>query len=620
MIPAVNTDEPFALLENTRDAVDSPAYLFRQPVAEVICHRGAEVSAALADLERLRQQGLYLCGYLAYEAAYFIADKQSFQLAPEQRCDTPLIHFYAFSEREVLTASQAQGLLASLASGPSVTAIRDLQLNMTQAAYTDALEQVRTHIRDGDSYQVNYTLKYRFDYQGSAPSLYQTLRASQSVEFAAYLNFPEFSVLSISPELFIRKQGSDLLSRPMKGTAARGQSAEQDREIVAGMRSDPKTLSENVMIVDLMRNDLSRIASKGTVSVEKLFEVQTFETLHQMISTVKGQVDPQIGIDQVLAGLFPCGSITGAPKLRTMEIIEQLEVERRGIYTGAIGYLTPDNDFCFNVPIRTCLAYPDGRAEMGVGGGILYESDPQAEFDECRLKARFLAQLNRRFKLIESLLYDAASGSIALLDLHLERLADSARRLHFSCDTQAIRHQLSERIATLQQRSKVRLLLSQDGQIEISAEPVSTSEVPTQPLVDIAAQRVDSADWLYQHKTTERDLYNQAYAEHSAQGAYDVLFLNDAGFVTEASRHNLFIELHGRLITPPVSDAVLPGVYRQKLISEAKLPVEIRSIGLKDLLAAERILLTNAVRGVVDVSLSRQALDAAQAIITSGEN
>lgn len=607
MQAGLNISAPFVLLENTRDT-HCGSYLFRNPVAEVICHKTSDVSLKLAELDQLRASGLYLCGYVAYEAAYGLADRQNFRLSESE---SPLIHFYAFRQREHLTNTEANTLIQQLTSDSAPVAIRHVQMNISEGEYCRAIGKVREHIRDGDSYQINYTLKYRFNYQGSALNLYSALRRSQSVEFAAFLNFPEYSVLSLSPELFIEKRGEQLISRPMKGTAARGTDTDEDLRIVSAMKADPKTLSENVMIVDLMRNDISRVAHPGTVAVEKLFEVQTFETLHQMVSTVKGEVSQGVDLQTLFTGLFPCGSITGAPKLRTMELIENLELEPRGVYTGAIGYISPDNDLCFNVPIRTCVAYENGQAEMGVGGGILFESDPKAEFDECRLKARFLTQLNSQMQLIESMRFDSDTGSIPLLEPHLNRLQGSAVALGFIFEREQILELVAKFIAGLDQTSKVRLLLGADGRCQLSADLISMSEFGALPSVDISTERTSTKEWLYQHKTTRRELYNRIFDQHAAQGAYDVLFINELGHISEASRHNIFIQLNDKWLTPPLCDAVLPGIYRQKFIDEAQLPVVESSFGLRQLLKAERIVLTNAVRGEVEVQLSDQAREQA---------
>ncbi|HEU4537940.1 MAG TPA: aminodeoxychorismate synthase component I, partial [Polyangiaceae bacterium] len=289
----------------------------------------------------------------------------------------------AFGDRELGAA------LAAHAPGPPARP-RDCRLNMTKAQYLGRLERVKRHIVDGDTYQVNYTLKYKFRHEGAPLALFAALRERQRVEYGAYLDFPGLTVLSRSPELFFEKRGGRARTRPIKGTAGRGTTPAADRRRADALAADPKARAENVMIVDLLRNDLSRVGRPGTVEASDLFAIETYATLHQMVSTVSARVDEGLSLSDVLRHLFPCGSITGAPKVRTMELIRELEVEPRGVYTGAIGHLSPDGSMCFNVAIRTLALRPDGSGEMGVGGGIVHDSDPEAEYEECRLKGRFL--------------------------------------------------------------------------------------------------------------------------------------------------------------------------------------------------------------------------------------
>lgn len=608
-VPIVQEHEVFVLLENTRCAAQaSESFLFTSPIKEICCHDGLKLDDALREIDQLRRDGYHLSGYIAYEAGYFLTDRRDFSFNHSPSISKPLLHFYAFQNRDRLTSDQVNAFLQSLPSSNDPAAIRNLSLNLGKDAYIDRVERIRQYLREGDSYQVNFTLKYRFEYQGSAIALYRRLRDQQRVEFGAFLNFPEFSVLSLSPELFLRKRGNVLESKPMKGTWARGRSSDEDSEIVAAMKQDSKTLSENVTIVDLIRNDISRVAATGSVEVENLFEVQTYETLHQMISTVKGCIAPDIPVGELFRQLFPCGSISGAPKIRTMQIIEELETEHRGVYTGAIGYVEPDNDFCFNVPIRTCIAFSNGTAEMGVGGGILHESDPSAEFEECGLKARFLEGINSDFQLLESMRYQHASGVICHLDRHLARLRHSAIELQFLYDQERIESELGVAVENLREDHKIRLTLDRDGLTDIRLIPLNDNLEAGQPHhVDISEQTIDHAWFLLLHKTTERSLYEREYEKHRAAGAYDVLFLNDEGFITEASRHNVFVEKNGLLLTSPVTAGLLGGIAREVLIANERMRCEERPLTPTDLLTADRILLTNAVRGTVEVSLSPQS-------------
>ncbi|MCK0767540.1 aminodeoxychorismate synthase component I [Chromohalobacter canadensis] len=604
------TDSVFILLENTRCSSDHRAsLLFENPEYEVICYRNDALQGALRELDELREQGYYVCGYLAYEAGYALADKPDFKFCKRTKSDTPLVHFYAFRDVRRLSQHQASRLLEARTPDTTPAAIRHLALNAPREEYLDNIGKIKSYIREGDTYQVNYTLKYRFEYQGAPVALYRKLRSRQKVEFGGLLNFPEYAVLSLSPELFLRKQGTALESKPMKGTFPRGTSAEADAEILDTMRHDTKTRSENVMIVDLLRNDVSRVASPGSVAVKNLFEIQTFETLHQMISTVTGKIDTNARIEQVFRELFPCGSITGAPKIRTMQIIEELEREPRGVYTGAIGYLTPHNDFCFNVPIRTCIAHADGHAEMGVGGGVLHESNPEAEYEECLLKARFLSGLNRDLQLIETMRYQADSAHIEHLEKHLQRLSLAAHDLHFVYAAASIRLALAEAIDGLDQDTRVRLALAHDGQFDITTTSLGPEdEAPSAARLGISEHPIDQHAFLLHYKTTARDLYDSEYRRHQTQGDYDVAFLNHEGRVTEASRHNLFIEKDGMLLTPPLDEGVLPGIARDTLIEASCERCCERPITPRDLLDADAIWLTNAVRGVIPVTLSDQAI------------
>ncbi|MCI0510177.1 para-aminobenzoate synthetase/4-amino-4-deoxychorismate lyase [Chromohalobacter marismortui] len=603
-------DNVFILLENTRCSSGHRAsLLFERPEYEVICYRNDALQGALRELDELRGQGYYVCGYLAYEAGYALADKPDFKFCKRAHSDTPLMHFYAFRDVRRLSQHQASRFLEAHTHDTTPAALRHLTLNARREEYLDNIDKIKSYIREGDTYQVNYTLKYRFEYQGAPIALYRKLRSRQKVEFGGLLNFPEYSVLSLSPELFLRKQGTALESKPMKGTFPRGASVEEDTDILDTMRHDMKTRSENVMIVDLLRNDVSRVASPGSVAVKNLFEIQTFETLHQMISTVTGRIAPDARIEHIFRELFPCGSITGAPKIRTMQIIEELEREPRGVYTGAIGYLTPNNDFCFNVPIRTCIAYANGHAEMGIGGGVLHESDPEAEYAECLLKARFLSGLNQDLQLFETMRYSNAEARIEHLENHLQRLTRSAHDLHFAFEGPRVRHALDEAIDGLGHDTRVRLSLAHDGQFDIVTTPLGPeSEAPSAAQLGMSTHIIDQHAFLLHYKTSARDVYDSEYRRHQEQGDYDVAFLNREGRVTEASRHNLFIEKDGMLLTPPLDEGVLPGIARETLIAASCERCCERPITPRDLLDADAIWLTNAVRGVVPVMLSEQAI------------
>ncbi len=606
-----HANDVFALLENRCAGLNErETLLFTKPVEEIICRRSEDLAESFDRIDRCRINGLYPCGYVSYETGYFLADKRNFTFADGDSSKFPFLHFFVFKELHRLSQVETDEFVIGLDPEHAPAAVHELRLSMTKDDYLNRIEKIRNYIRDGDTYQVNFTIKYFFKYEGSAIALYRKLRTRQKVEFGAFLNLPNRKILSLSPELFIRKKGQILSSKPMKGTAKRGHDGSEDLDIIEQLRRDPKTLSENVMIVDLIRNDIGRIAETGSVRVENLFEIQTFETLHQMVSTVHGKVDENISIGEVFRNLFPCGSITGAPKLRTMEIIEEIETDSRGVYTGAIGYVTPQNDFCFNVPIRTCVVSEDGAGEMGIGGGILYEADAEAEFEECMLKAKFLTHANSDFMLTETMGWDETRRGIPLLERHLARLDRSARFFHFRFDRDAIVDRIHKVTASFKNgRYCLRLFLDQYGETRINVESIQEDPAAlAKRWVEVSAVRVNSKSCFLYHSTTERKLYTEEYKKHTNLGSYDVMFLNEDGYVTEASLHNVFVERNGTLYTSPTENGLLNGIQRQLLIEKSGARCILKPLTPRDLLEADRLFLTSSVRGVIPVELSADGL------------
>jgi para-aminobenzoate synthetase/4-amino-4-deoxychorismate lyase len=589
------TGEVFALLENTRDPA-APARRYTRPVGAVLAQRPEELVSALAALEAARARGLHACGYIAYEAGYVL---QGLPLPdfPEPQATQPLLHFQLFEHCELLNAETSAAWLKTLA-GDEACAVHEIELAEDEANYSRKIAQIRGLIREGETYQVNYTLPCRFRHTGNAAALYLALRKTQRVDYSALLNVPEAQVLSISPELFIERRGDMLTTRPMKGTAARGASAAEDNEIAEHLRSDPKSRAENLMIVDLLRNDLGRVAQTGSVKVPALFEVETYETLQQMTSTVTATLATDTALPQILSALFPCGSITGAPKHRTMQIIAELEQEPRGIYTGAIGYIEPGGDFCFSVPIRTVVSTTPGKALMGVGSGIVYDSNAQAEYAEVELKTRFLHEVNRELGLIESMRLNP-DGSIPHRELHMTRLRQAAQTFGFYVPERAIKEELAAYTKHRPQTEARRLRLQLNNDDTFSLADFAIPAVPEQPFVTISAARIDSNSLFRRHKTTQRELYEIEYARAVEQGAYEVLFLNEHGRIAEAARHNVFIRKNGKLLTPPIAEGALPGILRQSMQAE----LTEQALTLADLKSADAIYIGNAVRGLTAVKL-----------------
>ena len=403
--------------------------------------------------------------------------------------------------------------------------------------------------------------------------------AVQPVEFGALINIDGFQILSASPELFFRRQGDLILTRPMKGTAPRGFSMEEQRVNSEWLANDEKNRSENVMIVDLLRNDLRRICQVNTVTVDELFAIEVFPTVLQMVSTISGCLRPGITYAEIFRALFPCGSITGAPKIRTMQIIRELEEYPRGVYTGTIGFIAPD-EAVFNVAIRT-LVLQNNEGRMGIGGGIVWDSNPLEEYNECLLKGAFLKRSSSPFQLIETILWDQ---EYKFLSEHLSRLASSAEYFDFKLGD------IKSRLPThFPQPQRVRLLLFRNGTVNITATPLTYA---SSGRVIISKKRTNSKCLFLRNKTTRRNLYDLEYRHAQSAGYDDAIFMNTEGYITEGAIHNIFIVKDGQWLTPPVTDGLLPGILR------SSLNVTERHITLEDLLSADQVYLGNSVRGL----------------------
>ena len=382
-------DAPFVLLvESHRDPEQERALLFEAPERLIACRSPHEVPAALRLVEAAVQNGRYVAGFMAYEAGYGLMPKLHDVNVPA--LDEHAVWFGVFERQQELRGRAVGAWLAERA-GREPASVSRFGFERDLADYADDFARIQAHLHAGDSYQVCQSVRARFDVRGSATALFQRLRAAQVTRYSALIDTGEYSLVSLSPELFFKKQRGLVQLKPMKGTAKPGRDAAEDARLAEGMRQDVKTRAENVMIVDLLRNDIGRLAKPGSVRVPELFAVERFDSVLQMTSTIEAEVDPALGVGSLMHSLFPSGSVTGAPKLRTMQLIYELEPTARGIFCGSIGYVTPDNDACFNVAIRTLFVDRAGKGRLGVGSGIVVDSDCAAEFEECRLKARFVS-------------------------------------------------------------------------------------------------------------------------------------------------------------------------------------------------------------------------------------
>jgi para-aminobenzoate synthetase / 4-amino-4-deoxychorismate lyase len=488
-----------------------------------------------------------------------------------------------------------------------------IEPTITRAQYARRFERVQQYIRDGDTYQINLTFPLHFRWFGDPLALYRLLRTRQKVSYGAYIELADRTIVSLSPELFIRRDGPLIQTRPMKGTRPRGANAERDRQLADEMRADPKSRAENLMIVDLLRNDLGRVCEVGSVQVRSLFDVETFATVLQMTSTVQGRLPPQTRLETILRALFPCGSVTGAPKHRSRQIIAELEQRARGIYTGSIGYLDPDGNLSLNVAIRTLELEPDGHGRLGIGGGLVADSTEPDEWNECFIKARFLTQTDPGFELIETMraelpadrpIESGPSSWIALWDGHCKRLQESASYFGFRFDPNELAAALIDSMATLPAGPwRARATLNKAGRISISYESLAPPTLETIPRVRIAPAVIDSRAWHQAHKTTYRPLYDDGLKRAVSEGLWDLLFFNERDELVEGARSSVLVRLGGRLCTPPLVSGALPGVMRARVLADPGVEVIERTIRRQDLDPAREIYVCNAVRGLFQVRM-----------------
>ena len=593
------TASPYVLLDDSLTP-GGRSLLYTEPELVVRADAPGEVEAALDAVSAGLARGLYAAGFFSYELGYCLEPKLEGLLPAERR--VPLLWIGLFRAPLPLDDPGTRAWLDGNGAGER-SKISDLRLSWTRERYGDAFERVLDYIAAGDVYQINLTLKYRFAFEGDPLALYAALRRKQRVAYGALIGAADFSVLSMSPELFFRREGKRMSTRPMKGTAPRGRTPREDARLKTWLAMDEKQRAENLMIVDLLRNDLGRVAKIGSVEVTDLFTVETYRSVHQMTSGITAELRSDMGLKDMLRALFPCGSVTGTPKVRAMEIIAELEGEARGIYTGAIGHITPNGDSQFNVAIRT-VVLARGQGEMGIGGGIVADSKEKSEFEECLLKAQFLTRADAPFELIETLRYEPARG-FHLLERHLARLKSSAGHFAYPFSREAVLVALDQEAARLETPvALVRLTLAEDGVLKVTSTPI---ELPTRDTVwrfVISDKRLDEKDALFYHKTTRRQFFDREMERQKAlTGCDEVVFLNKKGELTEGTRTNLFLELDGRLFTPALASGLLPGTLREELVDLPRAAASEAVLLPADLLRADRIYLGNSVRGLIRAEL-----------------
>lgn len=615
-----STTDCFALLDD-RDA--SPAQptsrLYRGFVREHHCTDPAGLAAMWAPVDADLRAGLHAVLLIDYEWGAKLLKAGHERLGDD---DASALRVLMFRDLSRLSAAEVSDWLASLEPEPaSATGVMDLSPSVDEPAFKQAIARIHEAIAAGETYQVNYTFRLQGQAYGSPVALYRRLRDRQPVSYGALITLPArcgsvdavTHVLSCSPELFLRNEQGLLTARPMKGTACRVQGAEGDSETARMLSIDVKNRAENVMIVDLLRNDLGRLAQIGSVTVSKLFAIEPYNTLFQMTSTVQARLRPEIGFPDVLRAAFPCGSITGAPKHHTMQLIAGLETTPRGLYCGAIGWMDAPQgdarvgDFCLSVAIRTLSLGHEVRglrpARLGIGAGIVADSRADDEFDESHLKARFLTGMDPGFALFETMLAMPEQGArtaIRHLDRHLARMAHSARVLGFRFDRAEALDALSRLAQTLASdgRWRVRLALSHDGSLQLQHVPLAPLERETVMLV-VAEERLPDFNPLAAHKTTLRQVYDEGVRAAERAGAFDSLFFTSDGRLVEGGRTSVFLKIDDRWVTPPLADGALPGVMRACLLEDPSWGAIERSLSRDDLQRAEAIVVCNALRGAL---------------------
>jgi len=648
----------FTLLDDSDASAAHPTSRLYTGLQHIVsCTNSAQFDLMIEQMQAALQQGLYAVAVFAYELG---AELQGLKLAEDAIfLPQPINSRYGAVSRRVgtllcppsskhgghksvptlrqpssiLLYHQCQNLSqdqvtswlqqqADLENQPdNIAGIADLHASVDEQEFTHVIDRIQRYITDGDTYQVNYTFRFHFQTYGSFFSLYQRLRERQPVPFGALIAMPDGSaILSLSPEIFIRHSQGNLFARPMKGTSAAAMTNDEalDEQVnlqrCEQLSMDEKNRAENVMIVDLLRNDLGRIAQPGSIHVPKLFEVQRFNAVLQMTSSVTARCREEVTLVDLLKAIYPCGSITGAPKIRTMQIIHEVETDARGIYTGAIGWFDPTEvkgnkipEFCLSVPIRTMhLQTPDSdemrRGIMGVGAGIVFDSVAASEYQECLLKARFLTELPAQFSLFETM-YATKEHGCRNWDRHAIRLKKSAHYFGVPLNLSEIEKQLSTTCAGFADNTSYRLKLSVDGAGKIQIQYAVLVPIKTPVNVRLASTSQQSQSIWLQHKTTQRALYDQAWKTAESQGEFDMLFCNEHGELTEGGRSNLLVKIAGCWFTPPLSAGVLPGVMRSVLMDDPAWKLTERSISVDQLMKSEKFALCNALRGVLPAHL-----------------
>ncbi len=567
----------------------SKSYLFTEVKKEIKFFKQDGLTECLHKIDSYCKDGLTGFGYINYEFGYLLEDRLK-KFAPNSE-EKPLLHFLFCSNDSIKVYNSTNLYFSQLEDHIGKDVTDNFKINTSQEEYLQNVDKIKRYIAEGDTYQVNYTVKAEFSIVGSIVDLFAQLIFSQSASYTVIINFGDKLIISSSPELFFEIHDDIIKVKPMKGTIDRGKNITEDEKKKKELLESEKERAENIMIVDLLRNDIGKICDYGSVEVTNQYNLEKYESVFQLTSEIKGKLNTKY-ISEIITNLFPSGSITGAPKLRTMEIINELETESRGVYTGLIGMFSKSNSVA-NVAIRTLEIDAGKRSgELGIGSGIVWDSVPKKEWNEVLLKSKFLTEPLKYFELIESMLY--VNGKIFLLEFHLRRLKEAADYFLFLYDEQFIISKLEDITASLAKNYsyKLRLLLSKWGQVKITFEQINILKGPVD--VVVSNEKIFSENRFQYFKTTNRNLYDNELKKYRDKGYYEVLFLNEKGNAAEGAISNILIQTGKEMITPPVKDGILNGCYRQYILTKTNLKEQ--SITLEQLINSEKIILINSIR------------------------
>ena len=567
---------------------DAISYLFNNPEEIISITSLNELELGLNRIDELADQDKFILSLLDYEAGYLFEEKLQNFITDNKT----LMRFLVFDSSEVDKISSNE---ISFDPFEQDYKINDFQLNETERNYLNKIYKIKEYIKQGDTYQVNYTLKGKFNFKGEILDFVQNLIFNQSTQYSAFINYDNEFVISISPELFFSTNGYKISTRPMKGTIKRGINLEDDSFRAEELRNSKKDKAENIMIVDLLRNDIGKISKTNSVNVDSIYDVEKYETIFQLTSKVHGILESK-KYSKIISNLFPCGSITGAPKIRTMKIINELENEKRGLYTGAIGFIHKDNSV-FNVAIRTIsIDKKTSNGEIGLGSGIVWDSNAEDEFNEVSLKSNFLVNPDKYFEIFETMLLE--DGKIFLLDNHINRIEKAADYFLFKFNKNLVLEKLNSSINNLDSnhKFKIKLVLTKSGEIRLDINKIETSILKR---AVISSNKINKKNRFQYFKTTNRELYDSEFTFYRMKNYFDVIYFNEFNELAEGSISNIFIRSKDIWKTPSIDSGILNGTYRNKLISENNV-IET-CISKEELLNSDEILLTNSLRKEVDI-------------------